>query len=143
MAQVAVQIAGRTYRMACDEGQEGHLMDLARKLDTMIADLKGSFGEIGDQRLTVMAGVMMADELSEAHARVRVLEADLRSLRSERAQAADPERDARIATSLDKAADRLDAIGRKLTAGADRANGVASDGAKKADSGASAENGTR
>ena len=54
MPQVAVQINGKTYRMACDEGQEAHLLDLAQRFNKTIDSLRGSFGEIGDQRLTVV-----------------------------------------------------------------------------------------
>ena len=65
MPQVAVQINGKMYRMACDEGQEAHLLDLAGQFDQSITRLKESFGEMGDQRLTVMAGIMAHDKLTE------------------------------------------------------------------------------
>src|SRR5580693_656507 len=55
MSQVSVTINGRQFRMACEDGQEGHLMELARDLDTRIEGLRSKFGEIGDTRLTVMA----------------------------------------------------------------------------------------
>ena len=58
MAQVTVLINGKNYRMACEDGQEEHLQGLARNFDANIRQLHASFGEIGDQRLTVMAGVM-------------------------------------------------------------------------------------
>ena len=56
MPQISVTIDGKTYRMACDEGQEDHLTDLAARFDRYVTHLKGSFGEIGDQRLTVVLG---------------------------------------------------------------------------------------
>ena len=65
MPQVTVTIDGKQYRMACDEGQEEHLIGLAQSFDRYVAHLKESFGEIGDQRLTVMAGIRVMDELSE------------------------------------------------------------------------------
>ena len=115
MPQVAVQINGRTYRMACDEGQESHLMGLAKQLDTTIDTLRGSFGEIGDQRLTVMAGVMLADQLSEAQARVRVLEADLKAIRRGEAVAErDAETDGQVASALDRTAGQIERLGDKL-----------------------------
>ena len=55
MAQVNVTINGKVYRMACEDGQEGHLQGLAARLDQMIDQLRGSFGEIGDQRLRGIA----------------------------------------------------------------------------------------
>ena len=53
MSQVNVTINGRQFRMACEDGQEGHLQQLAKDLDERIAALRGQFGEIGDARLTM------------------------------------------------------------------------------------------
>ena len=39
MAQAVVTIAGRTYRMNCDEGEEAHIESLARLVEAKIADL--------------------------------------------------------------------------------------------------------
>ena len=66
MSQVNVTINGRQFRMACEDGQEDHLRQLAKDLDERIDTLRGQFGEIGDARLTVMAALMVADELAEA-----------------------------------------------------------------------------
>jgi cell division protein ZapA len=71
MAEVSVSINGRVYRMACDPGQEDHLARLGRELDQRIAQLRESFGEIGDTRLAVMAAIMVADELAELKRRLR------------------------------------------------------------------------
>src|SRR6478752_863055 len=84
MAQVTVTIDGKAYRMACEEGQEDHLTDLATRFDRYVGHLKGQFGEIGDLRITVMAGIMIMDELSEMTRKVSALEAELASLRSNR-----------------------------------------------------------
>ena len=48
MAQITVTIDGKAYRMACEEGQEDHLTQLADRLDRYVGHLKGQFGEIGD-----------------------------------------------------------------------------------------------
>jgi len=74
MAQAVVTIAGRTYRMNCDEGEEPHIEELALQVDGKIAELRGAFGEIGDQRIVVMAALTLADELFAA--RKKLLEKD-------------------------------------------------------------------
>jgi cell division protein ZapA len=74
MAQVTVTIGGRVYRLACNEGEEPHLEKLASALDSKIDEIRGSFGEIGDQRLVVMAALTIADELSEAKRSIAALE---------------------------------------------------------------------
>jgi cell division protein ZapA len=74
MAHVTVTIGGRAYRLACNEGEEPHLEGLARQIDDKIAEIKSQVGEIGDQRLVVMAALTIADELFEAHKAIDKLE---------------------------------------------------------------------
>ena len=84
MAQVMVTIDGKAYRMACEEGQEGHLTELAEGFDRYVGHLKTQFGEIGDLRLTVMAGIMVMDELSEVMRRLKAIESEVATLRDGR-----------------------------------------------------------
>jgi cell division protein ZapA len=81
MPQVALTIAGRTYRVACGEGEEPHLQELAHDVDAKIEVLKQSFGEIGDQRLTIMAALTFADDVSEARQKLLQLEAEIAELK--------------------------------------------------------------
>lgn len=87
MAQITVIINGRSYRMACEDGQEDHLQALAERLDQMVKQLRASFGEIGDQRLTVMAGVMALDEHAEMKAELDKMRADVERLTEAAAKA--------------------------------------------------------
>ncbi len=74
---VNVTIAGRSFRMACGPGEEAHLETLATQIDERINQLRGAFGEIGDQRLTVMAAITIADELAESRKKIAALEMQL------------------------------------------------------------------
>jgi cell division protein ZapA len=120
MAQVNVTIGGRTYRMACDDGQEEHLMKLARDLDQKISHLREAFGEVGDTRLTVMAAITISDELSETRRRIRGLEQEIEGLKE--ARIASVERvDAIERTSaqgLERAAERIERLAHALNGGA-------------------------
>jgi len=80
MAEVSVEIAGKKYRMACEEGEEPHLLELAAELNRRIDGFKGSFGEIGDARLTVMAAIAVVDELAEAERRIEGLSVEIAEL---------------------------------------------------------------
>lgn len=80
MAEVSVEINGRKYRMACEDGQETHLSGLAARFNRYIDDYKGAFGEIGDNRLTVMAGIAVVDELVEAERKLSALRAELEAV---------------------------------------------------------------
>ena len=116
MAQVTVTIDGKAYRMACEEGQEQHLTDLADQFDRYVGHLKGQFGEIGDLRITVMAGIMIMDELSELTRKVGVLEGEVQSLNSNRAGAAENQcrNDELVVSALSELASRLEGLTAKL-----------------------------
>jgi cell division protein ZapA len=118
MAQVTVMIDGKAYRMACEEGQQGHLEDLAARFDRYVGHLKSQFGEIGDLRVTVMAGIMVMDELSEAERRIAALENELAGLRNTREGAAEQQQrsEEAIAAAIGELAERLNGITAKLNA---------------------------
>ncbi len=125
MAQVNATIAGRQFRLACEDGQEEHLQALAHDLDQRIIDLRAKFGEIGDTRLTVMAALMVADELSEAAHKIRRLEEEATALQDARVVAADRAKAASDAVvhAFNSAAERIEGITKKLNASL--GNGVA------------------
>ena len=116
MAQVTVTIDGKAYRMACEEGQEDHLTDLATRFDRYVGHLKDQFGEIGDLRITVMAGIMITDEIAELTRRVAGLESELESLRGHRATvlAATARTEENLAAALSEVSSRIRGITDKL-----------------------------
>jgi cell division protein ZapA len=116
MTQVSVTINGRQFRMTCEDGQEGHLVNLARELDARIGALRTKFGEIGDTRLTVMAAITVADELAEAGARIKRLEEEIAVLQSAQVATSDQNKAAQaaIASALGAAAERVESITKRL-----------------------------
>lgn len=113
---VNVTINGRQYRMACEEGQETRLLRLAETLEMRVESLRGKFGEIGDQRLTVMASLTIADELADAERRIRGLQEEIEALREVRLTAADRARatQAAVANALNSASERIEKMTREL-----------------------------
>ncbi|MGG7516636.1 cell division protein ZapA [Allorhizobium undicola] len=107
MAQVTVSIDGKAYRMACEEGQEAHLIELATQFDRYVGHLKGQFGEIGDLRLTVMAGIMVMDEMMELRRRLAGLEASHSGAAG---------REEMLVTAILELTERINGVTRKLTA---------------------------
>lgn len=116
MAQVSVSINGRQYRMACEDGQESHLMRLAQELDQRIVDLRGKFGEIGDTRLTVMAALTISDELADADRRIKRLEEEIAGLQDARVASTERQKvtHAAIAAAFNSAAERIENLSRAL-----------------------------
>lgn len=112
MPEVNVEINGRKYRMACEEGQEPHLQMLADTFNRKIDSLKGSFGEIGDSRLTVMAGIAAIDELEEAQQQIAKLKQDVADLtRAGQEMAAETEEiEQKFARQMSDAARKIESI---------------------------------
>lgn len=70
MGQVSVTLNNRTYKLACNDGEEPRLADLAREVKTRVENLAREFGQPADERILLMAAVLLADELMdlrEAH----------------------------------------------------------------------------
>ncbi|MFN3657571.1 MAG: cell division protein ZapA [Pseudolabrys sp.] len=127
MATVNATIAGRQFRLACEDGQEEHLQALAKSIDQRIIDLRAKFGEIGDTRLTVMAALMVADELTEAAHKIRRLEEEVGALQDARVVASDRAKaaSAAVVNAFNSAAERIEGITRKLNATVTPGDGVA------------------
>ncbi|MBN7805676.1 MULTISPECIES: cell division protein ZapA [Agrobacterium] len=118
MAQVTVMIDGKAYRMACEAGQEDHLTDLASQFDQYVGHLKSQFGEIGDLRLTVMAGIMITDEMSELRRKIESLEGQVETLQSNRDGMAESraKTEEMLVSAISDLSTRLNGITEKLVA---------------------------
>jgi cell division protein ZapA len=82
MPQVEVIIGGRSFEVACQEGEERFLRAAAEMLDTEATALSNQIGRIPEARMLLMAGLMLADKtagledsLKMAKARISELEA--------------------------------------------------------------------
>lgn len=102
MAQVSIRVNGREYDLACGDGEEAHLRNLAQYIDTKITALRGGGANLNDAQLLLMAGIVIADELSEATQAGGKLGSDTHS---------GPEL---MAAFLDSAASRLEALTARL-----------------------------
>lgn len=116
MPEVNVEIDGKKYRMACEEGQEKHLEALAERFNRTVIGLKGSFGEIGDNRLVVMAGIAVLDELAEAEDRITALRQDIEDLTTAGRELTleAEELEQRFARRLNDAARKVEAIAQAI-----------------------------
>lgn len=98
MATVTVEINGRRHGVGCADGQEQRVLALAARFDRYVREIAADVGQVGDLRLFLMAGLMLADELEVA--------------RGENGQAGGA--DARAAEALTAAAERIEALARSL-----------------------------
>ena len=117
MAKVSISVNGRRYALGCEDGEEERLARLGQKLDDRVNSMADQFGQIGDLRLMVMAGITMLDELEDMNTAVdtevdkRVL--DLRKKNEEALRAAQVS-DTKATESLLQAAERIERLAAKL-----------------------------
>ena len=112
MPLVNVMVNGRAYTIACDEGEEDHLRQLAAMVDAKAREVLSSVGQVGDARLLLMAALLIADEHhggkedeASRHADRLATQKELEE-RAKRAEDAE----ARAATLLEQAAKRVEQI---------------------------------
>jgi len=107
---VNVTIGGRQYRLACEPGQEQRLTKLATNLEDLVGQLRGKFGEVGDQRLIVMAALTLADELYDARQKISRLETDVAEMIDARATYVERSKVTQeaVAAALNAASERLE-----------------------------------
>jgi cell division protein ZapA len=115
MAQVSLSINGHDYTLACDDGEEAHLIDLARKVEARIADVRREVKSAGQAQYLLMAGLMLADELELACERIQELEETIAGLKGE-FLATEPSTatEDRLAGLLEQAARRMEDIAARL-----------------------------
>ncbi|MCA3629977.1 MAG: cell division protein ZapA [Methylobacterium sp.] len=121
MAQISVTIDGKQFRMACEDGQEAHLLALAADVDHRIKAMRQNFGDIGDLRLAVMASLMLADEASEERRKANAAAEAVAASRAavQNASQLGNQREMEIATAISNLSDRVERIARALS-GEDR-----------------------
>ena len=116
MGQVTVVLNGRTYRLECGEGEENHLIALAEYLGTHVEDMKRKFGQVGDDRLILMASLLVTDELWELRREMEALKASLAAARRDRSVADESAKSAKadLAGRIEAVADRLEVLNERF-----------------------------
>ncbi len=119
MGQVSVTLNGRTYKLECGQGEEAHLIALAEYLGSHVDTMKIKFGQVGDDRLILMASLMVTDELWEARRQLQELKGAMAELRRDRSTADEDTNSMRtdLAETIGAAADRLETLHQSMARG--------------------------
>ena len=105
MAQIQVEVNGRPYAVGCEDGQEPHLMELARMFDHQVRQVGQDMGQLGDTRLFLMGALLLADELYDARTRLGALQAEVGRLQADRSRI-----EIRAVNALESAAKRIEKL---------------------------------
>jgi cell division protein ZapA len=105
MAQITVDVNGRSYAVGCEDGQEQHLADLAKMFDRQVRQVSQDMGQLGDTRLFLMGALLLADELADAKGRLDSLQAEVSRLQADRVRV-----ETRAVTAIEGAAKRIEKL---------------------------------
>lgn len=112
MPLVNLTVNDRTYAVACDEGEEDHLRELAAHVDSKVKELIGTAGQAGEGRLLLMAALVIADSQFESLALLENRAQEIAELTETKEKLARRLTDfeERAVAALDSTAKRLDDI---------------------------------
>ena len=105
MGEVSVRVNGRAYPVGCEDGQEQHVLSLARLFDEHVSQVARDVGQLGETRLFLLGALLLADELAETRSR---LASAGTSLNRTEAEAKSSER--RAVAALEAAAKTIEAL---------------------------------
>jgi len=110
MANVEVEIATRTYSVACRDGEEAHLHALAAIVDRKAQDAAAALGSLSEIRQLLFSSLLLADELQEARGGAAPPDGP-----------AAPPPDPALADALERLAARMEGMADRLESGAQSA----------------------
>jgi cell division protein ZapA len=100
VAKAEIRLRGRLFSIACAAGQEGRIERLGEQLDTRVQEIAEAVGNIGEERLLLIAALALLDELDAALRR----------------PAADSDASQRAARLLEMTAEKVEALAARLEA---------------------------
>jgi len=110
MPQVSINIANRTYELACGEGEEQRVHELAAYVDEKVTQLRRQLPGVAEVKLLVFASLMLADESREARGMAK---------QAETARASATDNAETLATALEELiTSRVDKLSKKVTGAA-------------------------
>ena len=105
MAQINVEVNGRPYAVGCEDGQESHLLELARMFDKQVRHVSEDMGQLGDTRLFLMGALLLADELADIRARLAAVQGEMTRLQADRSRL-----ETRAVAALESAAQKIEKL---------------------------------
>ncbi|MCB1531312.1 MAG: cell division protein ZapA [Alphaproteobacteria bacterium] len=110
MAQLTLTINGRNYGIACEDGQEQRVMDLAHYVDSKIKDIARAGAGTNESHLLVLTALMLSDEIFDLRDQV-----DEQGGQTDKSEAQKHD-ELIIAQAIDHLADRIDTIAERIKA---------------------------
>lgn len=117
MAEVNLNIHGKSYGIACDDGQENRVVEVGEYVDNRARDIASAGAASNENHLLVLTALVLADEVKELRDSLTTVQANGSSQQQPVVQqglSEDEER--RIIQSIEQLANRIDSVASRLKA---------------------------
>jgi cell division protein ZapA len=108
MAEVTLNINGRSFSISCDDGQEQRVRDLGYYVDSRVKDIARAGAATNEAHLLFLASLMLADEVFELKDNIDEMGGQIEEENLLRAD------EIAIAQAIDHLADRIDVIAGRI-----------------------------
>jgi cell division protein ZapA len=79
MSTMNINVYGRDYAIACDDGEEAHLSKLTQMVNHRVTELLGQMGRAPEHTMLIYTALMLADELLDVTRAYKKLEASTKA----------------------------------------------------------------
>ena len=117
MAVVNVMVNSRAFTIACDDGEEEHLRQLAAHVDGRVKELLSSIGQVGESRLLLMAALLITDDMFDAQRKLSAHKEHVGELSGAHDELAERLEQSEVlaAETLERAAQRMEDMARRIS----------------------------
>ncbi|MCB9991829.1 MAG: cell division protein ZapA [Rhodospirillales bacterium] len=115
MAEVSLNIHGKAYGIACDDGQENRVMEVGQYVDNRARDIASAGAASNENHLLVLTALVLADEVKELRDNLRSAQANSNvSSGQVSATGLSVEEEAQIVQSIEQLANRIESVAGQL-----------------------------
>ena len=114
MSEVTLKINNRGYSLACDNGQEQRLVDLAHYVDGHLQNIAQAGAATNEAHLLVLTSLVMADEIYELRDTVAQLQNSMSQKNVDSSASRSADDDALIAEAIDHLAGKIEHIAARI-----------------------------
>ena len=119
MAEVNLNIHGRDYGIACDDGQESRVIEVGRYVDSRARDIASAGAASNENHLLVLTALVLADEIKELRENIQQIRVNgnqaFQQANGSQRSGLSPEEEKRIVESIEQLATRINSVATRMT----------------------------
>ena len=114
MAEVNLSIHGKSYGIACDDGQENRVVEVGQYVDNRARDIASAGAASNENHLLVLTALVLADEVKELKDSLRGAQANGNAPTQVVHEGLPEAEERQIIESIEQLASRIDGVAERL-----------------------------